>query len=86
VKYWESILELLSRLIRWKRFILLEGFWPSNNWKINYERASIRIVVDVDPEDPVIPPYYGPKRMCPSLSTTAYMPFRDLFTSNFVLV
>ncbi len=64
----------------------MKKVWPSNNWKINYERASIRIVVDVDPEDPVIPPYYGPKRMCPSLSTNAYMPFRDLFASNFVLV
>jgi hypothetical protein len=64
----------------------LESFWPFSNWKINYERASIFIVVNVDPEDLVIPPYYGFKSMCPSLRTIAYMPFRDLFVGNCVLV
>jgi hypothetical protein len=32
--------------------ILLEGFWPSNNWKFNYAKASLSIVMDVvDPKD-----------------------------------
>ncbi len=56
VKYWESILELLSRPIPWQRFVLLEGFWPSSNWGANYEHTSIPTIVDVDPKDPIIPP------------------------------
>ncbi len=31
VKYWENILELLSRPILWHNFVLLEGFWPFSN-------------------------------------------------------
>jgi hypothetical protein len=27
--------------------ILLGGFWPSNNWKSNYARASLSIMMDV---------------------------------------
>jgi len=86
VKYWESILELLSRHIPHQSSILLEGFWLSNNWKINYECASIRTVVDVDPKDLVILPYYEPKSLHLSLSTPTYTPFCDLFARNFVLV
>ncbi len=41
---------------------------------------------DVDLEDHVILPYYGPRNMHPSLSTATYTPFRDLFVSNFVFV
>jgi hypothetical protein len=64
----------------------LESFWPSSNWRVNYERASIPIVVGVDLEDLVIPPYCGVKNMCPSSKIVAYMPFHDLFVGNFVLV
>jgi hypothetical protein len=49
-------------------------------------RASICTIVDVDVEDLVIPPYYEPKSMHPSLNIDAYTPFRDLFASTFVLV
>jgi len=66
--------------------VLLEGFLPSNNWRTNYECASIHIVVDVDLEDLVIPPYCGPRNMHPSLSIVAYTPFHDLFVSNFVFM
>jgi hypothetical protein len=79
-------LELLLRPITQHNSILLEGFWPSNNWRVNYECASIPIVVDVDPKDPIIPPYCGPRNMPPSLSIVAYMPFYDLFAGSFVLV
>ncbi len=65
VKYWEKILELLLKPIPRQSSILLEGLWPSSNWRINYECASIPTVVDVDPEDHVIPPYYGPRNMHP---------------------
>jgi hypothetical protein len=64
----------------------LASFWPSSNWKVNYECASIPTVVDVDLEDLVIPPYYGPRSMHPYLSTIAYTPFCDFFVSSFVLV
>ncbi len=86
VKYWENILELLSRHIPWQNFVLLEGFRPSSNWKTNYECASICMVVYVDLKDHVIPPYSGPRSMHPSLNTIVYMHFHDLFVSNFVLV
>ncbi len=48
VKQWENILELLLRPIPRHNFVLLEGFWPSNNWRVNYEHASIPTIVDVD--------------------------------------
>ncbi len=64
----------------------MEGFWPSSNWRANYEHTSIPIVVDVDLEDLVILPYYGPRNMHPSLNTTTYTLFRDLFVGSFVLV
>jgi len=77
---------LLSRPNPWQSFVLLEGFWPFSNWKANYEHASIPTIVDVDPKDLVIPPYYGPRSMHPSLNTTTYMHFCDLFVGSFVLV
>jgi hypothetical protein len=86
VKYWENILELLLKPIPWRSSILLEGFWPSSNWKTNYERTPIPIVVDVDPKDLIILPYCGPKSMHHSLDTVAYAPFCDLFVGNFVLL
>ncbi len=86
VKYQESILELLLRHIPWQSFILLENFWSSSNQKANYECASIPTIVDVDLEDLVIRPYYGPRSMHLSLNTIAYMPFHDLFAGNFLLV
>ncbi len=86
VKYWESILELLSKPIPRQSFVLLEGFWPSSNWRANYEHASIRIIVDVDLEDLVILPYYGPRILRPSLNIATYTHFCDLFISRFVLV
>jgi hypothetical protein len=63
VKYWESILELLSRPISWQSFVLLEGFWPSTNWRANYECASIPTVINVYLEDRIIPPYCGPRKL-----------------------
>jgi hypothetical protein len=63
VKYWESILELLTRPIPRQNSILLESFWYSCNWRTYYERASIPIIVDVDTQNPVIPPYCGLKHV-----------------------
>jgi hypothetical protein len=65
---------------------MVESLWLSSNWRANYEHASIRTFVGVDPEDLVIPPYCEPRSMHPSLSTIAYTPFRDLFIGNFVLM
>jgi hypothetical protein len=79
-------LELLSKPIPRQNFILLESFWPSSNWRVNYDQASIPTIVDVDLKDPVIHPYYGRRSMCLSLRIIAYTPFRDLFVGNFVLV
>jgi hypothetical protein len=45
--------------------VLLEGFWFFNNYKDNYEHASIPIIVDVDLKDPIILPYCWPKSLPP---------------------
>jgi hypothetical protein len=79
-------LELLSKPIPQQSFVLLEGFWPSNNWRVNYEQTSIHIIVDVDHEDLVILPYYGPRSLCPSLNIATYTHFHNLFANRFVLV
>jgi hypothetical protein len=86
VKYWVNILELLSKPISRYSSLLLESFWPFNNLRNNYQCTSIHTIVDVDLKDHVIPPYYGPKSMRPSLNVVAYTHFSDLFASNFVLV
>ncbi len=60
------------------------GGWPSSNWRSNYARASLSIVMDiVDPKDPIQVPYCEPKNMKP---LTTYMPFRDLNVGDFVFV
>jgi hypothetical protein len=39
----------------------LEGFWPYDNWKFNHVQGAIPPIFYVDLEDPIIPPYYGPR-------------------------
>jgi len=71
IEYQEGILECLSKPILQQSPILLEGFWPIRNWKVNHVRLSIPFVPILDDmEDLVIPPYCGPKNMKPSLNTT----------------
>ncbi len=54
VEYWEIFLLHLSILLLLQSMILLEGFWPSNNWMFNYARASLSTMMDVlDLEDPI---------------------------------
>jgi hypothetical protein len=64
--------------------ILLEGFWPSNNWKSNYSRASLSTtIVGIDPKDPIQHFYCGPKKMRPS---TVYTLVRNLNDGDFVFI
>jgi hypothetical protein len=75
VDYWEDILLHLSKPLPLQRSTLLEGFWPSNNWRFNYERVELLSTNQVtDLEDPVMCPYYGPKNLKLALT---YTPFRD---------
>jgi len=77
----------LSKPISQQSFILLEGFWPTNNWKVNHVRFSIPSVpIFDDMEDPTIPPYCGPKNMKPSLSIVTYIPFSDLHEGDFLIL
>jgi len=49
VDYSKDILFHLSKSLHAQRSTLLEGFWSSNNWKLNYARVellSTRSVVD----------------------------------------
>jgi hypothetical protein len=74
----------LSRQLPLQSIILLEGFWPSSNWRSNYVRASVSTVMDVvDPEDPIQIPYCGPKNMRP---LTVDMSFKKLNVGNFVFL
>jgi len=47
VEYWEDILLHLSRSLPPQSVTLLEGFWPSNNWKSNYVKVLMSTVMDV---------------------------------------
>jgi len=50
---------------------LLEGFWPSSNWRSNYAKASLSTMMDVvDSEDSIQLPYYGPNNMKPLTTYT----------------
>ncbi len=65
---------------------MLEGFWPSSNWKVNHLQFSFPIpAILANQEDPIIPLYCGIKNMKPFLSTTTYTPFRNLHEFFFIL-
>jgi hypothetical protein len=84
VEYWEDILLHLSRPLPRQSATLLEGFWPSSNWRSNYSKASLSIVViNVDLEDPIQHLYCGPKNMRPS---TVYTLFKDFNDGDFVFI
>jgi hypothetical protein len=84
VDYWKDILFHLSKPLLAQRSILLKGFWPCNNWKLNYARVELPSTTPViDLEDLVICPYCGPKNLKPPL---AYTMFRDLNNGYFILV
>jgi hypothetical protein len=54
VEYWEDILLHLSRPLPLQSTIILEGFWPSNNWRFNYARVSLSTTMNVvDLEYPI---------------------------------
>ncbi len=54
VEYWEDILLHLLRPLPPKSTTFLEGFWPSSNWRANYVKVSLLIVIDVvNPKDPI---------------------------------
>jgi hypothetical protein len=62
----------------------LEGFWLSNNWKLNYVKVGLSFTrLIFYSKDSVICPYCGPKNLKP---TPTYTPFRDLKNEDFVLV
>jgi hypothetical protein len=84
VDYWEDILLHLTKPLLIQGCILLEGFWPSNNWKLNYARVKLLSIMSVvDLEDLVICPYCGPINMKPIL---AYTLFRNFNNGDFVFV
>jgi hypothetical protein len=63
---------------------LLEGFWPSSNWKSNYVRASLPTKMEVDDaKDPIMHPYCGPKNF---EVFWVYTPFKDFKNGDFVLM
>jgi hypothetical protein len=84
VEYWEDILLHLSKLLPPQSSTLLEGFWPSINWRSNYVRASLPTRMEVvDAKDLIMHPYCRPKNLKPS---STYTPFKDLNNGDFVLV
>jgi hypothetical protein len=74
----------LSKLLHVQGCTFLEGFWPSNNWKLNYVRLKLlSTMLVVDLEDVVICPYRGPINM---KRVFTYTLFRDLNNGDFVFV
>ncbi len=83
VDYWEDVLLHLSKPLPTQR-IFLEGFWPSNNWKLNYARTELSFTrLFIDSKDPVNRPYCGPKNF---KSAPVYTSFRDFHNGFFFLV
>jgi len=59
--YWEEVLLRLSKPLPIQRSTLLEGFWPSSNWKLNYAKVELLSMMQVvDSEDMANCPYCGP--------------------------
>ncbi len=84
VEYQEYILLHLSKPLPRQSAILLQGFWPSSNWKSNYSKASLSTsIVGVNPKDPIQHLYCGPKNMKP---LTTYTPFKNLNDGDFILM
>jgi hypothetical protein len=64
VEYWEDVLLHLWKPLLAQRSTLLEGFWTSSNYKLNYVRVelpSTKLIIDL--KDPNIHPYFGPKNL-----------------------
>jgi hypothetical protein len=84
MKCWEDILLHLSRPLPPQTTTLLEGLWPSSNWRSNYAKASLSTMMDiVDPKYLIWVLYCGPKNMKP---LTTYTPFIDFNVGNFAFV
>ncbi len=63
---------------------LLEGFWPSSNWRSIYFRALLLATfIGFDPKDPIQCPHCEPKNM---KHLILYTMFRVLNDGDFVLV
>jgi len=74
----------LSKPLPTQRSTLLEGFWPSHNWKLNYakvELSSTRPIVDS--ENMVMHLYCGHENL---KLTPAYTSFEDINNGDFVFV
>ncbi len=84
VDYQEDILLHLSKHLPIQQCTILDSFWPSNNWKLNYVRIKLfsRASI-VDSKDLVIHSYCGPKSLKLVLAQTL---FRDLNNGEFFLV
>jgi hypothetical protein len=85
IEYWEGILECFLKPLLKQNPILLEGIWPSSNWKANYVQfSSPTPPILEDQEDPIIHLYCGPKNMKPSLNMTYDTPCKGLHRRNFI--
>ncbi len=63
---------------------LLEGLWPSSNWRSNYFKVLLlTTIVGFDPKDPIQCPYCESKNMKLSIVYTLFKSFND---RDFVLV
>jgi hypothetical protein len=83
VDYWEDILLHLSKPLLAQGCIILEGFWPSSNWKLNYAKVEFPSTTSIIPKDPIIHPYYGPNNL---KSILAYTLCRDLNNGDFIFM
>ncbi len=83
IEYWEDILLHLSKPLLPQSSTLLEGFWPSSNWRFSYARALLPTRMEViDAKDPIMHPYWA-KNLEPF---QAYTPFQDSNNGDFVFV
>ncbi len=85
VKYWWDVLLHLPKPPQ--SSILLEGFWPSRNWRSNFSRALLLNTMEVvDVEDLIVVLYCGSKNLKFCLKTTSYTSFKHFNKGDFAFM
>ncbi len=86
IDYWEAILEMLANPFPQQSPMLLEGFWPTNNWRVNHlQFAEPKLTILANKENIMLQPFYGSKNMKPIMKMAPYTPFINLHNGDFVL-
>ncbi len=80
IDYQEVILKMLANLLPQQSPMLLEGFQPTNNWRVNHSQVvELNSPILVDKENIVLELFCGPKNMKPTMKIAPCTPL-DIYT------